>query len=40
MPLFGPLNPLELVRSARGAVTAAGQRVRPDHLPIRQRAVR
>lgn len=39
MPVLGPLNPLELARSARGAVAAAGRRVRPDHLPIRQRAV-
>jgi hypothetical protein len=39
MPVLGPLDPLELARSAAGAVAAASRRVRPDHLPIRQRAV-
>lgn len=39
MALLGPLNPLELARSARGVVAAATHRLRPDHLAIRQRAV-
>jgi hypothetical protein len=39
MAVFGPLNPFELARSARAAVTTAGRRLRPDHLAIRQRAV-
>jgi hypothetical protein len=39
MPLLGPINPLELARGVRAATSSASQRLRPDHLAIRQHAV-
>jgi hypothetical protein len=34
MPILGPLDPAQLARSARGALVAAVQRLRPDHHTI------
>lgn len=40
MAILGPLNPLELARSGGRLVSAAAQRVRPDHQAIAMRTVR
>lgn len=39
MPFLGPLDPFELARHLRRGFSAATQRLRPDHLAIRHRAV-
>lgn len=39
MPILGPLDPAQLVRSARGALVAAARRLRSDHRTIAARSV-